>query len=420
MINRSRFSEEEGISLVEMLVAIMVLGLLFGALAQSLTTSLFSAQRQERQVHATALGAELAESAVSLPWASVGLCDGDAATVHAGTDFTYPSGVVEPLVLIDDADPICADAPLAAREVIERADNDYTVETVITWHDDVQDNTGPGGTDPNTTEDLKRIFVTVSWNVRGQPNTYSTETFLTPEGAEIGFRTRVDHAGGVGWTYVDPTTNLTETPVYLRLFTGTKQRDVKVEWEVIGDDGVTVETITRWMSDSASDGRNWVLLIDNGSPDLAINKLPNAQVLFTFTATDARDTSVVNEVTDRGLFLIRPDGYGIAQSSEELSETVDLVGSDPCRTEFELEVFVAGALSSDPATFRWVDETILTSLTPQEEGSSFAGTAYRLTVPLPVVTSPTTRDFVVRSDRPADEQSDEVTATVTWSAAEVC
>lgn len=419
MIERSRFSEEEGISLVEMLVAIMVLALLFGALAQSLTTSLFSVQRQERQVHATALAAALAESAVSLPWGSVGLCEGDAATVHTGTDFTYPSGDLEPLVLIEDDDPVCTDPPLTAREVIERANNDYRVDTVITWHDDVQDNTGPGGTDPNTTEDLKRILITVAWDVRGQPNVHTTETFLTPEGAEIGFRTRVDHDGGLGYTYVDPATNLTLTPVYLRLFTGTKQRDVKVEWEVIADDAST-QTITRWMSDSASDGRNWVLLIDNGSPDLAINKLRNAQVLFTFTATDAGDPAVVNQVTDRGLFLIHPDGYGIREiSGSPLSQTVPVVDGVAC--EFDVSVFVAGALSSDPATFRWSDETTLTSLTVPQDGTSFEGTAYTLTVITPGTTAtPGSRTFVVRSDRPSDEQFDEVTGTITFVEAVAC
>src|SRR3712207_1464075 len=69
---------EEGISLVEVLVSIVLLGLVMSALGATLTNSMASARQNESQTHATALATEKLESLQALHWSKLGFYGTDA------------------------------------------------------------------------------------------------------------------------------------------------------------------------------------------------------------------------------------------------------------------------------------------------------------------------------------------------------
>lgn len=373
---RRRFADDEaGVSLVEMLVAILILGIVLGAMAQSLTGSLFSVQGQERQVQATGQLQQSMEQVHGVAWENAGLCETVATTYFGGTTYTHqpgtPDEVTEDLVILDDTHATCAGTPLIVpTQTVTRQGVDYTVETVVSWTDDPNDDVS--GTDPNSTQDLKHVLVTVTWDHRGEARSVVNETYLAPNALEQPIRTQVEHTSGATYTYLsydpDPAqSNLLQQDVFLRTFTVVPQSAVNVTWTL--HDGTSV---SRGMVDVSGDGTEWQLQIPAGSPGYTINRLANGETLFRFTATDAAsgDTSVV---LDRGLFLIDVIHHEITSSSIPASIRV----KDGVACDFTLEVTIRGALTSDLVSATWTNgptETALTAVSGTSTGSTFSAT----------------------------------------------
>lgn len=418
VIDRSRFADDEGISLVEMLVAILVLAVVMGAMVQSLATSFFSVQRQELHVHATALAAELVESAVSLPWGVIGLC-------KTAADQQYPTGKVdgEDVVVFPQTDDVCNAAggpPIVPVDTYVRplgTGVQYNVKTAVTWHDDVQDDDASG--DPNTPQDLKRIRVTVSWFARGEPVSYTAETVRAPGGTQVGLLTRVEHDAGAGFTYLDDALTTTLSPVDLRLFAGEPQSAVSVSWQTTDDsngDGVR-DTVTRAMTNPSSDRVTWHFPIPPGGEDFIVNKLPNAEVLFTFTATAPNGDAAV--VVDRGLFLIEKgtpgelEGHHVESISVVPTDRIVVKGGALCHP-FAIDTHVRGALGSDPVTVSWSTGPSPSGM--EATGSTVEGASFRAsygsgTVGFTTASSPVT--YTITAERPADLETETRSGQIT-------
>lgn len=364
MTERPRFAEEEGISLIEVLVAIMLLGLIMGAMARSLTTSLFSTQKQERQVHATSLVRELLEEARGLPWTQLGLCQDDVAAtwgIPPGGTYSHASGpeTVVQLAMQNDICSPLSDAPLRAASQQVRNGVTYDLLTVVTWTDDPLDGTKAAGTDADG-EDLKHVWVQATWDSRGQPATTVSETYVAEDATSPVLSTEVIHdppTAAVTYTYLnkydglDNNDGLTQEDVLLRATATTPQSGVVVRW--LKADGNYISPIGMTPADG---GHTFTWTIPNGSPDFDMNRLANGETVFEFTASDAA-TGRQTVVFDRGLFLIEPGGVGVSSatlidaSGPASTLRVDTSGV-PC-TPTRMEIFVDGLLRSDFSTAAW-------------------------------------------------------------------
>lgn len=377
---------EEGISLVEMLVAILVLGIIMAAMAQSLVGSLRSAQAQERQVHATSLTRQLIEEARGVPWPQLGICEDDvAATFPAGT-FEYPDGSVEvvvPISMTDDACDPLSSAAIRAVETIERNGVAYTVRTVITWHDDPLDDDASGNdSDP---DDLKRVLVQADWEHRGTPRMSTIESFVSEDNFSPPLVAEVLHADGKPYTYLESYAGgtddgLTQTPVVLRVTAAVPQSGIEARWQN-ADGG----TIVRGME--SSDKIVWTHTIPKGDPDFEANRLSNGEIVFEFTAREAA-TARATTTFGRGLFLIEPSAVGVSQerltgASGAAIEVIQVVADSRqiCDVPLRLSVFAEGLLRSDFVTVVWTDGLGQQEMQAAPEGAGPSGSTFSSEVP---------------------------------------
>jgi prepilin-type N-terminal cleavage/methylation domain-containing protein len=157
----SAVRDESGLTIIEMMVALLVIGVVLAAMASVSITSMISMQRSERVVHSTQLGNEIIEGYLAVPYDDLGH-DTDDATAHFGSaEFEG-----EDLVLLgDDPDAV----PSRTTEI--RSGVTYEIESAVTWVD-------VPGTD--AAQDYKRITVMLTWEHRGTQRTARTEATRSP------------------------------------------------------------------------------------------------------------------------------------------------------------------------------------------------------------------------------------------------
>jgi prepilin-type N-terminal cleavage/methylation domain-containing protein len=165
-----RARDEAGLTLIEVIVSLLILGVILTASAASLITFTQTARENERRVQATALLGRAHEEFQARPWETLGtladdLTDPDDLTQpeHLGTAlvvneavneylFTGDDGVQREIVITESAD----DALPAYSGVFEADDGrDYELYQIVTW----VDRTGDGN------PDLKRLTAVVRWQV---------------------------------------------------------------------------------------------------------------------------------------------------------------------------------------------------------------------------------------------------------------
>lgn len=171
---RQRLRDDDGISLVEVMVGMSIIMIALAAFASTLSQSLLVVTSDEQLVRANQLAAEQIEAARSAEFD----CQGDPSCIHASGELGFyeddpgwtaaaPSDG-EPMVSLgatrpfDGSDP--APGPLP-QEAIQRDGITYDVRREIVWVDDA----ATAGT-----EDYKEVRVGLQWTVRGTP--YSTGT----------------------------------------------------------------------------------------------------------------------------------------------------------------------------------------------------------------------------------------------------
>jgi Tfp pilus assembly protein PilV len=166
--------DEEGVSLVETLIALMILAFVMMAMASTTVTSLAAVRSNERQTYADQMGNDVIEHIQGLSYENVAFyaCDFAACSPPANTVVragTRPAGSPAPL-------------PGAQNRSVQSATSvlTYTTTTELLWADDPADGTSALGTD-SSPRDYKSINVTVSWpDGAGEPSTMRFDARRTP------------------------------------------------------------------------------------------------------------------------------------------------------------------------------------------------------------------------------------------------
>lgn len=90
---RAALQDEQGLSLVEILVAIVILGIVFGGFAAALINGARVSMQNERRVQETALSQTLHEELQAIPWEMAALYDNEITALPAlRSDGAYPEG----------------------------------------------------------------------------------------------------------------------------------------------------------------------------------------------------------------------------------------------------------------------------------------------------------------------------------------
>jgi prepilin-type N-terminal cleavage/methylation domain-containing protein len=374
--------DEDGLTLVEMLVALFVVALVLMAMASTSIASLSSISQSERVVRSTHLGSEVLEELVATPFEYLGLYQ-DEATAEFG-----PTGRFEGDDLVVFPNPTERDdrVPLP-REDVTRDGIPYEVSTAIVWDD-------RGG----ASDSYKRLIVDLTWTVRGDTRTSRVESVVaaTPE---------------------DQPLNVTVAPEVIALDDDGRNVDafeleavaiepqsaVKVEW--IARDGARPEA-----SMTTDDGGTTWRLPFNA----LTRRFANGGTLFEVIATSSdgtRETTTIGRATFLQALDIDADSLDV-EPSPLLHHPVDGLCSG-----FTMTVDVEGALLSDPLTSDLfgldADEQPLEALEPL--GTLVDGTRYGATYDadeLEVAPSDENITFELRIERAADLVDDRLQVVI--------
>lgn len=393
---RAVAAREGGISLIEMLVAILILGVALAAFAGSMISSVRAVAQDQRLIVANALATEVVEEIQGLRWDDAAFFEDEAVAQLGGTTFEG-----EDLVLMDDTRTAGSSVPLPV-ETIVRDGYEYTVTRAITWVDDDAD--GLGGADSTgDTQDYKRITVTLEWSVGGTSRDLRVSALRSAETRERPLRVEATD-------FVDLDTDACNTSgdhgdgnIVLTAVTIDPAQYVEATFRKRDGSTVTVDLV------HAGDYENWSRTISTSCPHPEGGPFADGPVLFTFEAQDRADASLIYEATELVVF-VRPVGIRTVTVSE-----VDVDGDGNSVCDVTIDVEVSGGTPDDTVTATWdtgPDPVDLGFVTLKPFGATFthtygAGTEFG---------DPGTRTVTVNVDRQYDAAIDEGTATVTVEA----
>jgi prepilin-type N-terminal cleavage/methylation domain-containing protein len=179
---------QAGFTLVEMMVAIFILGVLLAASASAFIGFSRQAVLNERRVQATALLNRLHEELQTIPWDQAALYEDELGPlVQLGADLAVnpPTLDGDSLVLLDPPDnsdcpigePECGRHPLVplTEESLVIDGRDYSVLQAVTWVDRNEDGVG----------DVKRFTTAVAWSVLGRDYVETFQSERAPTAAEV-------------------------------------------------------------------------------------------------------------------------------------------------------------------------------------------------------------------------------------------
>jgi prepilin-type N-terminal cleavage/methylation domain-containing protein len=152
---REPLQGEAGMTLAEVMVAILVLGVVLSGFAAAIMGSLRAINLSEREVRATSLAQQSVEEFQSIDWEAAGLYTNEVTAAptawNGGDTLTYDG---DDLVLLPSpaADARLAQVPMPRSESVQ-GNVTYTVDRYITWVDG--DNDG--------TRETKRFTALVTW-----------------------------------------------------------------------------------------------------------------------------------------------------------------------------------------------------------------------------------------------------------------
>jgi prepilin-type N-terminal cleavage/methylation domain-containing protein len=186
-LRRNAGTDESGLTLVELVVAMMLLGVILSAAAAALINFAGATHDNERRVQATAVMNGLHETLQGVPWNDAGIYEDEVASlepvgVTTGSPPTFEGREVVTIPPPDETCPIeepgCARSPTVPRAyyTIPNASEpspdgrEYEIFQVVTWD-------GTGGAE------VKRFTTIVEWNVGGRT---VTERFDSERAATAG------------------------------------------------------------------------------------------------------------------------------------------------------------------------------------------------------------------------------------------
>lgn len=185
-------SPEAGFSLIELMAAMLILGVILSAMASALISFSVTTVTNERRVQATALLTAQHEQLQSIPWERAFIYSDDAADLAPlGINLVPNPPMVdgEPLVVEEgpdvsacdfedeDTDEDCGRLTFVpkAQEIVEVDGRDYEVLRAVTWDESL----GSGRA-------VKRFTTLVRWEVRGRFIEQTFESTRAGTAAELG------------------------------------------------------------------------------------------------------------------------------------------------------------------------------------------------------------------------------------------
>ena len=166
--------DDEGFTLVEMVVALFVVSLVAVAFAGVLVSTLDGTRWLDLKTAGNQVAQEHLESAVALPWAAVGLYAADPGYVAAGGD----GGAT---VTLTGTRP--AGAPVPSTTVTRRG-TAYLLRTDVTWQDDPADGTAMADRNGDV-RDKKHVVVTATWADGARSGRTTLDGLRAPSATEV-------------------------------------------------------------------------------------------------------------------------------------------------------------------------------------------------------------------------------------------
>ncbi len=150
-----------GFSLVEVMVAAIILGVSLMAIYAVYIKTFEASGRAETKTVAASIAQRTMESAINKPFANLALMSTASPTPPTSFVVTNKDAgsttVTETVVTVSSGTP---SDYVTYQQTISEKGISYTVTTIVSWHDDDEDQLAPSDPDPN---DYKRVHVTVTW-----------------------------------------------------------------------------------------------------------------------------------------------------------------------------------------------------------------------------------------------------------------
>lgn len=172
-IARCRVADEDGFTIIEASIAMLIVAMMFTALSAGLISGLRATRDARLFQQATAIGEEAVESARDLSYDTLVMSSSDPAfasdpRIQAGPKFDPDQAgplVSEPIVASSSGGAIVPH--ITTEEVVNTT---FTISRYVTW----VDNAIQGG----PAQSYKRMVVMIEWDVVGDTNSYVTSTFI--------------------------------------------------------------------------------------------------------------------------------------------------------------------------------------------------------------------------------------------------
>jgi Tfp pilus assembly protein PilV len=254
---RRRLRQEDGISLIEMMVALLIVGFVMFALTATMVTALASVRQNEGLTAAVALANEVIEDLHAMPYGWAVLEPADAAALPGVADNRFES---QHLALVNEATSPHAQIP-AAQQTVSRGGRSYTVRRYITWGEGV--------------DSYKRFVVMVTWSEQGVDRVHRSEAYRTPganDQSEV-FIYIASVEPGTRTVPLDPA-GYNSVPLTIRAFTVLPRASVLISYETRTPEGGRL-VVERFMTPGPG-GRAWSHTIASGQ-----RMFPNGRVTFT-------------------------------------------------------------------------------------------------------------------------------------------
>jgi prepilin-type N-terminal cleavage/methylation domain-containing protein len=222
--------DDDGFTLVETMVALVVISIVFAALAGFLVTSIKAQASNERRVRATQVGNQAVEDLRALPWEVLGFYATDAgyaATVNGSETVTLDppaSGVRD------------SRAPLPGLQEVTANGVKYKRTLDILWYDDAGDGIGAADNDADV-HDAKLVRARLSWQVGTATKTLNVEGLraptadeVTPRGLGVVSPFQVQQFNATPATMALTSTGRTTAPIVFRLKTTIAASQVRLSY----------------------------------------------------------------------------------------------------------------------------------------------------------------------------------------------
>ncbi|NNL70187.1 MAG: type II secretion system protein [Acidimicrobiia bacterium] len=164
--------QDDGFTLIEAAVALLIASFIFVALGQTIAWALRSAEERRLEQQAAALTAEVVEAVRDLSYEEVALLP-PASDPTRLPDSTYDPGTGDEPIVEDSVAGIPSQVSTETFNSVT-----FTLTRYVTWVDD-----NPLDSE---TEDFRRLSVVAEWESRGVARTEELQTFIARQSADAG------------------------------------------------------------------------------------------------------------------------------------------------------------------------------------------------------------------------------------------